>query len=324
MPDNSTASGPTTERGQFQTPVCVYDRAHLRHNDGVSGYRIVRLVNGSHSVHSLAEGETFHPVVGPSAEAEALYVRQLDLARRAQSAALAGEEFVVWDIGLGAAANPVTFLRAIEGTPCRVRIVSFDHTLEPLRFALGNVGHLPYLEGFTDPLRELAERREARFESGGATVNWSVFESDFPSLLRGAAAEGWPKPHAIMFDAFSPAKNPVMWTQPVFGRIFQLLDPARPCALPTYSRSTLLRVTLLISGFFVGVGHPTGEKEETTVAANSMSLINEPLNPRWLERARRSHSAEPLWEPRYQQAPLSQQTWGRLRGHPQFHARPNA
>jgi tRNA U34 5-methylaminomethyl-2-thiouridine-forming methyltransferase MnmC len=145
-----------------------------------------------------------------------------------------------------------------------------------------------------------------------------VHEADFPSLLKSSEAETWPKPHAIMFDAFSPARNPAMWALPVFQRLYELLDPNRPCALPTYSRSTLLRVTLLLSGYYVGVGHPTGEKEETTIAANSMSLLREPLDKSWLQRVKRSNSAEPLWEPQYRQAPLRPETWERLVRHPQF------
>ena len=42
-------------------------------------YKIVKLAHGGHSVQSLAHQETFHPVIGPVAEAEALYVRQLRL-----------------------------------------------------------------------------------------------------------------------------------------------------------------------------------------------------------------------------------------------------
>ena len=109
-----------------------------------------------------------------------------------------------------------------------------------------------------------------------------------------------------------------MWTLPLFTNLLQLLDPQRTCALPTYSRSTILRVTLLLAGFFVGVGHATGEKEETTIAANDLSLITEPLDARWLDRARRSHSAEPMREPVYQIAPLSPESWERLQAHPQF------
>ena len=80
----------------------------------------------------------------------------------------------------------------------------------------------------------------------------------------------------------------------------------------------MLRVTLLLAGFFVGVGHATGEKEETTIAANSLQLIEEPMDRRWLERAKRSHSAEPMWEPVYRQAPLAPESWRRLQEHRQF------
>jgi len=109
-----------------------------------------------------------------------------------------------------------------------------------------------------------------------------------------------------------------MWTLPLFTSLFRRLDPACPCAMPTYSRATLLRVTWLLAGFHVGVGHATGEKEETTLAANTPALLDEPLDRQWLERARRSTSAEPLHEPKYRQAPLSAETWERLRAHPQF------
>jgi tRNA U34 5-methylaminomethyl-2-thiouridine-forming methyltransferase MnmC len=280
-----------------------------------SGYRIVKLARGAHSVHSLAEGETFHPVVGPVTEAEALYVRQLGLVDRIQHEP---GEFVVWDVGLGAAANPLTLLRAARHLQRRVRIVSFDHKLEPLQFALGQTQYLPYLSGYEPHLHLLLKERHVDFRDDSLQVAWELHLGDFPTLIKSPAATHFPKPHAIMFDAFSPASNPAMWTLPLFTDLFALLDPHRPCALPTYSRSTILRVTLLLAGFFVGVGHATGEKEETTVAANRMELIKEPLTARWLDRVQRSTSAEPLQEPVYRQAPLTAQSMTRLRQHPQF------
>jgi len=174
------------------------------------------------------------------------------------------------------------------------------------------------LVGYENYVAELLSSRQISFARGLRQINWQVHVADFPTLLAQPAAKHFPKPHAVMFDAFSPARNPAMWTEPLFARLFKLLDPARPCALPTYSRSTLFRVTLLLAGFFVGVGHATGEKEETTIAANMLELIAEPLDRKWLERARRSTSAEPLWEPVYRQARLSGETWEKLRQHPQF------
>ena len=98
---------------------------------------------------------------------------------------------------------------------------------------------------------------------------------------------------------FRPRRNPAMWTLPLFTNLFRLLEPQRPCALATYSRSTMFRVTLLLAGFFVGRGHATGAKEETTVAANTLELIDEPLDRGWLQRVHRSKSAEPLHDPVY-------------------------
>ena len=295
-----------------------------------SDYQLVRLNNGICSVRSLADEETFHPVVGPVAEAEALYVNQLRLRERLQSH---HGEFVIWDVGLGAAAIALTVLRATRDLACRIRLVSFDHTLEPLEFALQHAAELGYFGGYENQLKEFLRDHRVKFQDGAQSVNWEFHLGDFPKLIdlskRGNEAPAskseignWkseiPAPHAILFDAFSPAKNPAMWTLPLFTDLFQLLDPQRPCALPTYSRSTILRVTLLLAGFYVGVGHATGEKEETTIAANDLGLIAEPLDRRWLERARRSHSAEPMTEPVYRIAPLSAGSCEHLQAHPQF------
>jgi hypothetical protein len=283
-----------------------------------AGYKLVTLANGSRSIHSLAERETFHPVIGPAQEARALYVEQLKLRERV---AQTPEEFVIWDVGLGAAANPAEAIRALAGLDRQVRILSFDHTLEPLAFALEHANELGYLTGLETPLRELLNAGRVTFTWEQLRVDWEVFPGDFPSRLAAWQTGGKPAncaPHAILFDAYSPARNPTMWTLPLFARLYGLLDPQRPCALPTYSRSTLLRVTLLLAGFFVGAGHATGEKEETTLAANCLELLAQPLDRTWLTRAHRSTSAEPMVEPVYQQSPLRPETWEKLRQHPQF------
>ena len=278
------------------------------------GYELVQLANGTWSVHARRERETFHPVVGPAAEAEALYVRGLRLVER--MAAKPGE-FVLWDVGLGAAGNVLTVLDATRELSGSLRVVSFDRTLEPLRFALGEERRLGYLARAVGWVRVLLERGRVEFRNGRQAVVWEVREGDFPTLLAGAAGS-LPAPDAIMYDAYSPATNPEMWTLTLFRRLHGQIEPAQACALTTYSRSTLLRVTWLLAGFFVGVGGATGEKEETTIGANGRELIERPLDRRWLARARRSTSAEPLSEARYRQARLSAMSWEQLERHPQF------
>jgi tRNA U34 5-methylaminomethyl-2-thiouridine-forming methyltransferase MnmC len=287
----------------------------LQHTASVTAYKLVKLATGVHSVHSLQHRETFHPVIGPVAEAQALYIHQIQLPELLKDRA---GEFVIWDVGLGAAANVLTVLRATREIACALRVLSFDHTLEPLEFALQNAESLGYLTGYEDSLRVLVEQKQVRFSGPAQKVEWEIHVADFPTLLLRPEAKQFPKPHVIMFDAFSPATNAAMWTLPLFSNLFRLLDPGRPCVIPTYSRSTMLRVTLLLAGFFVGAGHATGEKEETTIAANQFGLIKEPLDQRWLQRVRRSTSAEPMRDALYRQSPLSTETLDQLQGHPQF------
>ena len=306
-------------------------------SDRAGDYQLVQLAGGARTLFSASYGEKMHPGLGPQAEAELLYVRQLKIRERLEAQR---DEFVIWDVGLGAAANAIVALRATREIAGELRIVSFDNASEPLEFALKNSGALNYVAGYENQLEELLKAGTAscavrtpprgvptpndhvEFQNGKLKLTWEFHLGDFPALLANLKLKTqnskFPSPHAIFYDAFSPAKNPAMWTLPVFENLFRSLDPVRPCALTTYSRSTLIRATLLLAGFFVGVGHATGMKEETTVAANTLTLIAEPLNARWLERAARSDSAEPLREPAYSRSPLSPLTAEKLRQHPQF------
>jgi len=278
-------------------------------------YQLVQLHDGTCSVRSVAHRETMHPGLGPVAEARVLYVEQLRLVERLQTHR---GEFVIWDFGLGAAANVLTVLRALQGMKVPVQVVSFDHTLEPLRFAYRHRAALPYFADYETAVEQLLTDGQATGGSGPESVRWLLRVTDLPAFLEQTAANSLPKPHVVLFDPWSPARNPDMWTAPLFANLHRLLDPSRPCVLPTYSRSTLLRVSLLLAGFWVGTGRAIGRKEETTLAANRSDWIELPLDRRWLERAERSQSAEPLWEPVYRQAPLSSVTREKLRQHPQF------
>ena len=297
-------------------------------------YCIVYLRNGACSIRALAEAETFHPVIGPAREAEVLYARQLRLPERVRETS---GEFVVWDVGLGAAANALTVIRLVreglQGKPARLRLVSFDLTTAAAAFALEHGAELGYVAGYESALAELIKNHSVKFSDDLLQVEWTLEPGDFTAWLerfvgrdalprvqadRQVCPTELPAPHAILFDPHSPKKNPAMWTVPLFADLFRRLDPQRPCMLATYTRSTMARVALLLGGFFAGVGHPSGLKEETTVAANRLDLLDEPLDRRWLERAKCSHSAEPLTGLVYRQAPLAPETWEQLRRHPQF------
>ena len=285
-------------------------------------YELVRLPGGACSIRSHASAETFHPVVGAAEEARILYADQLQLARRAQE--LTGQELVVWDIGLGGAANACAALHALRDTSCRLRLISLDRTSEALRFALQHAADLGYFGALAATADQLVREGEVRFRFGAADVVWTYLPGEIPELLAPGSDLAAQRmlaqfpPHAVLFDPCSIIRNPEMWTLSLFEKLFRRLDPARPCSLSTYSRSTMIRVTLLLAGFHVGVGEPTGLKEETTVAANDLSLLARPLPLKWLTRVRLSGAAEPMIEPVYRQTALTADHWIRLLAHPQF------
>lgn len=285
----------------------------MKHSD----YQLIEITPGVFSIRSLPETETFHPVVGPVQEAQALYVNPLQLPERMDRA---GDVLRIWDVGLGAAANAVTVIESLRDTEGRLEIWSFDRTLAPLLFGLEHAEELKYLNGWEETVALLAQVGAVTLQRGRCQVDWKLVTGDFPALCQSKQSWEWPQPHVILFDPFSPAKNPAMWTLPLFERMYALVRNGPPCVLSSYSRSTMVRATLLSAGFSVGYGAATGEKEQTTFASNVLEELRKPLGKEWLKRARASTSAEPLHEPVYRQSKLLPETLIRLERHPQFSA----
>ncbi len=255
-------------------------------------FSLVKVASGAVSLRSLEHGETFHPVVGPMAEARALHVAGSRIVERVGKSA---HPFVIWDVGLGAAANAVAVLEALAdlSDPVRAELHSFDCTGEPLEFALHHADELGYLAKWHAAGSSLL----ASGRAVAGRVDWHFHRGDFREFLW-APRTAVPAPDAILYDPYSPESNRSMWTLEHFTRLHARLDPARPCTLTNYSRSTSVRVTLLLAGFHVGLGGATGEKDQTTVAATHRELLTQPLGAEWLGRVERSTRGAPLRESR--------------------------
>jgi tRNA U34 5-methylaminomethyl-2-thiouridine-forming methyltransferase MnmC len=272
------------------------------------GYELVTVKSGAKSLRSLACGEVFHPVIGPMAEAESLHVGQQRLVERALATR---GTFVIWDVGLGAAANAVAALNALHGLPeIKAEIHSFDQSREPIEFALRHAEELVYLAPYAAAVRELMSSGSTVVEN----VRWFLHSGDFREVVRDTELTS---PHAIFHDPFSPTMNPDLWTLEMFRAMHQRLSLEAPCLLTNYTRSTAVRVTLLLAGFFVGHGMATGDKDETTIAANQRELLTSPLQIAWLKRVRSSTRSAPLrsGDPG---GPISEEDWETLLKHPQF------
>lgn len=274
------------------------------------GFELVALRSGATSLRCLDHNETFHPVTGPLAEANILHVDQQRLRERAALTAPGGR-FVVWDVGLGAAANATAVITALAGSVAQVELHSFDITRAPLHFALENAEALSYPLLYRDAIEQLLATGIAQ---PSPNISWFFHEGDFKEKV----GEGRPAPAAVIYDPYSPKGNVDMWTLDHFTRLRSRLDSQIPSLLTNYTRSTAVRVTLLLAGFYVGVGCLIGDKAETTVASNTLDLIERPLDREWLVKAWVSRNGAPMRGMSYQTELITPEDFAVLEKHPQF------
>src|SRR4051812_12823188 len=108
-------------------------------------FEIVTTKTGAVSIRNKLVNEIMHNPVGPWIEANSLYINQSCLRERLSASTDTDNEFVLFDVGLGAAANAVAVLscaRALIGAGKMarpIRIISFEKDLELLKFALSHV-----------------------------------------------------------------------------------------------------------------------------------------------------------------------------------------
>lgn len=272
-----------------------------------SQFEIVRLKSGVNSLRLISNNETFHPGIGPIAEANILHVNQ----HRFEERIPAHEPFILWDVGLGAAANAVAALDRLQTLGGKVEIHSFDKTLAALEFALAEKEELDYIKPYERVISELVQKGETQV---GPNIRWILHLGDFQETMHRAI----PSPHSIFYDPYSPRGNVEMWNLNHFQKLRQRLDPNRPCLISNYSRATYVRVTWLLAGFCVGIGTAIGEKEETSLAATHPEVLASPLPPSWLRRVQVSHSSAPLRGPLYELGKINEADYKALSACPQF------
>jgi queuine tRNA-ribosyltransferase len=259
----------------------------------------VRIADEGHaSIVDRASGEIMHAGLDPQTEARALYVEQSHLAERLREDTHV--PLVVWDVGLGAAHNAMATITCCEASAARdassddaqqrpVQLVSFESDVAALRLALRNGVKFPHLHG-PAPGKLL---RFGEWRSDRAPLHWTLLEGDFLERLADA-----PPPDLIYYDPFSPKTDTPLWTLDCFARVFDACAE-RDVELFTYSTSTAIRAALVVAGFVVARGVPTGPKAETTLAMTPAASVHaarrrrDVLGAEWLERWRRSDARWP-------------------------------
>jgi queuine tRNA-ribosyltransferase len=258
-------------------------------------FTVVVTRGGARAVLDPETGEVMHPVVGGKVEAETLYLAPSRLRERLAEAT--ADPLVVLDVGLGAGSNAVAALQAAiagnagnAGSARRLEIISFDRTDDALRLAAADAHAADF--GFTAGTLELTRALLVDGSVETAAIRWRFVRGELPDTL---AAETAACADIVFWDPFSPRSNPGLWSVAAFRAVHRLCRAG--ATLHTYSAATSTRAALLLAGFAVGTGEPSGKSVQTTVAALDRGDLRAPLDQRWLERWRRSSAPLPADAP---------------------------
>lgn len=257
--------------------------------DRLGDYEVQKAWEGFASIRQVSSGEIMHSRTDPMEEARKLYVEQSHLTERLREKS--PEPLVLWDVGLGAAANAMAALERYEatGAPRPLQIISFENDLDPLRLALANAESFPYLRA--GPVGAILTK--SAWRATDQSVSWTLRLGDFLVTIDHA-----PAPDVIFYDMFSTKTSAELWTARIFRRLFDLCR-GRDTELFTYTCSTANRAALLAAGLFVARGRNAGEKVETTIAMTPGALSarfarkRDLLSRDWLAKWERSAAKFP-------------------------------
>jgi queuine tRNA-ribosyltransferase len=269
----------------------------------LGAYEVQTAPEGFSSIRHLESGEIMHARTSPLEEARRLYVEQSALAERLRlpEAAEPGDApLVMWDVGLGAAANAMAAIQcyesvAADGPSRAMRLISFENDLDALKLARRHHDLFPYLR-HSGPAGILKEGRwESKQHPGLA---WRLVVGDFLETM----AQADDPPDLIFYDMFSINACSRVWTIDAFRCLFAVCE-GRAVELFTYTSSTAIRAALLAAGFLVAKGCGIGERGETTIAltptarAAGAGSRHELLSLEWLGRWERSDARIPAEVP---------------------------
>jgi queuine tRNA-ribosyltransferase len=277
-------------RDSYGKPARHVTKAMLRERKRKRGRYEVVVKDDVGYIRDTVSGEVMHPGSDPAQEAQSLYVEQSRLLERLESGS--EEPLVVWDVGLGAAANAMAAILAVENAgPAAARplkLVSFENDLDSLKLALDHPGWFRHLRHAAPQ----ALLRDHRWNSLASPIEWLLLNGDF--ALRKFEA---PPPDIVFFDPFSFKTDSALWTLNAFRELARAIKDKRT-ELYTYTYSTSVRAAMLAAGFFVAKGRATGLKGETTVGLSPRAAAaahgRELLGQEWLTKWRRSDAQVPF------------------------------
>lgn len=215
-------------------------------------YQWVETEDGSLTLHSALYGEACHSTTGAKTETLLHYLEGCQVKERLAQY----PQFQILEVGFGLGIGLLTTLETIKNKH-PWHFVSMEIDPDLVKWFLSEYKDIEIIGAaeWISPQRVYSkvDQIELTIIIGDARVEVPKFLSEHPFSF-----------HAIFQDAFSPKRNPHLWTVEWFSLLKKYSH--HDCILSTYSASSSIRKSLIESGWIVRKGHKFGPKRSSTRA----------------------------------------------------------
>jgi tRNA U34 5-methylaminomethyl-2-thiouridine-forming methyltransferase MnmC len=224
-----------------------------------SRYRIVLTGDGTHTLFDNDCGEAMHSEAGAYEES---VVKHIDASEIFKSGK---KRITILDTGFGLGYNILAVLEKnyYEQVFENIEIISLeiDRTIDQY---FGSIS----FEGIRGEIYHNVMDAYKLGALQSATYDISFLFGDARKSVR-TLAEKEVKFDAVFHDAYSPGKNPELWTCDYFTLVRSIMK--NDAILTTYSAAPQIRIALIQAGFRIGRVSSTGKKKEGTIAFTNAS-----------------------------------------------------
>jgi tRNA U34 5-methylaminomethyl-2-thiouridine-forming methyltransferase MnmC len=203
--------------------------------------------DGSHTLHAAMVDECYHSTHGAIQESMHIFI---DAGLRLMHK----KELTIFEVGFGTGLNAFLAAQFAEQNQCDIRYISIEKYPVPV----ADAQKLNYADCIDPAQRTFFETmHQCRWnESYRLSPHFELkkIKGDFTSYLHTDTYD------LVFFDAFSPEKQPEMWTAEVFGELYRHCHSG--AILTTYCAKGAVKRNLLSAGFRVEkVPGPPGKRE---------------------------------------------------------------
>ena len=210
--------------------------------------KIVITNDGSHSIFNAKVNETYHSKHGAIVEAEYVFIKNGLMAENKK-------QFNILEVGFGTGLNALLTAQKAQ----QKKIAINYHGIELYPVPKESYIQLNFTELIGEEKSKLLQLHECEWEKEHVINNFFKLTKNEINLENYTSKN---KFDIIYFDAFSPEKQPELWTAEVFQNMYELLK--EDGFLVTYCAKGVVKRTMKAVGFeIIVLDGPPGKRQMT-------------------------------------------------------------